>query len=91
MANGALNNIGVFLNQGGGSVGSGTFLGLSGAAFSICLADFNSDANLDILVIGGTVDSGGAVTPFLQILFGDGKGFSPAVTVRLAETIDAAM
>jgi VCBS repeat protein/Big-like domain-containing protein len=88
VANGTLNNIGLFLNTGAGSFGPGTFLGLSGAAFSVCLADFNSDGHLDILVLGGTIDTGGIVTPSLQILFGDGKGgFSAPVKLSTPDLV----
>ncbi len=57
--------IGVFLNTGNGSLGTGTFLNVGSAASSIWLADFNGDGHLDILVV---------TSPKLQILFGDGHG-----------------
>ncbi len=57
--------IGVFLNTGNGSLGSGTFLSVGSPANAVWLADFNGDGHLDILAV---------TFPKLQILFGDGKG-----------------
>lgn len=57
--------IGVFLNTGNGSLGTGTFINVGSAATSVWLADFNGDGHLDILAV---------TSPKLQILFGDGKG-----------------
>jgi hypothetical protein len=57
--------IGVFLNTGNGSLGTGSFLNVGGASSSVWLADFNGDGHLDILAV---------TNPKLQILFGDGKG-----------------
>lgn len=80
IGNGTLNNIGVFINQGGGSFDAGTFLGLTNSADLVCLADFNSDGHLDILVFGQDANQVGSA----HIFFGGGKGgFSAPVAVSI--------
>src|SRR4029077_17017049 len=69
VANPSLNNIGVFLNTGSGTLGPGAFLAVAGRPDSISLADVNSDGHLDIILV--VTDSFG---PHLQIMLGDGKG-----------------
>jgi VCBS repeat protein/Big-like domain-containing protein/FG-GAP repeat protein len=59
------NRVGIFLNTGNGSLGTGVFLGVGSSPRSVSLADFNGDGHLDILAV---------TSPKLQILFGDGKG-----------------
>src|SRR5437588_5944102 len=57
VANPSLNNIGVFLNAGSGTLGPGAFLAVNGRPDSVSLADFNSDGHLDILL--AVADSSG--------------------------------
>src|SRR5579864_3165777 len=59
------NRVGIFLNTGNGSLGTGVFLGVGSSPRSVSLADYNGDGHLDILAV---------TSPKLQILFGDGKG-----------------
>ena len=65
VTDGATSRLGVFLNAGNGSLGTGVLLTLGSSASSIWLADFNGDGHLDILAV---------TFPKLQILFGDGHG-----------------
>jgi hypothetical protein len=65
VTDGVNSRIGVFLNNGNGSLLTGVFLNLGSSASSVWLADFNGDGHLDILAV---------TSPKLQILFGDGKG-----------------
>src|SRR5579864_418112 len=65
VTDGVNSRIGVFLNDGNGSLLTGAFLSLGSSASSVWLADFNGDGHLDILAV---------TFPKLQILFGDGKG-----------------
>lgn len=65
VTDGVNSRVGVFLNDGNGSLLTGVFLGLGSPATSVWLADFNGDGHLDILAV---------TFPKLQILFGDGKG-----------------
>ena len=77
VANPSLNNVGVFLNTGNGTLGPGTFLAVSGRPDSISLADLNSDGHLDLLLV--VVGSG---TSQLQVMLGDGHGgFAAPVAV----------
>ncbi len=77
VANPSLNNVGVFLNNGSGALGPGTFLAVNGTPFSVSLADLNSDGHLDILV--RTTSSG---VSGLQLMLGDGHGgFAAPVVV----------
>src|ERR1700681_2240643 len=78
VANPSLNNIGIFLNTGSGTLGPGVFLAVSGRPESVCLGDFSQHGHMDILV--SVADSSGAKG--LQILVGDGHGhFAAPVTV----------
>ena len=78
VANPSLNNIGIFLNAGGGALGPGAFLAMSGRPDSVFLADINADGHLDIILV--TVDS--SAVGHLQIMLGDGHGgFAAPVTV----------
>src|SRR5947209_6655990 len=70
VANPSLNNIGVFLNTGNGTLGPGTFLAISGRPDSVALADLNSDGHLDIVLVVAN-SSGGTG---LQMMLGDGHG-----------------
>src|ERR1700719_328192 len=63
VANPSLNNVGVFLNTGNGTLGPGTFLAVSGRPDSVSLADLNSDGHLDLLLV--VVGSG---TSQLQVM-----------------------
>src|SRR5947199_5947510 len=56
---GTVGQIGVFLNTGNGSLGTGSFLNVGSGASSVWLADFNGDGHLDILAV---------TNPKLQIL-----------------------
>ena len=77
VANPSLNNVGVFLNTGNGTLGPGAFLAVAGRPDSVSLADVNSDGHLDLLLV--VVGSG---TSQLQVMLGDGKGgFAAAVAV----------
>ena len=78
VANPSLNNIGVFLNAGSGTLGPGAFLAVNGRPDSVSLADFNSDGHLDILL--AVADSSGSKG--LQLMLGDGHGgFAAPVAV----------
>src|SRR5260221_3309627 len=78
VANPSLNNVGVFLNTGSGTLGPGAFLAIAGRPDSISLADLNADGHLDLLLV--VVDSSGKRQ--LQAMLGDGHGgFSAAVAV----------
>lgn len=79
VANPSLNNVGVFLNTGGGTLGPGAFLAVAGRPDSISLADLNGDGRLDILLVVVDTSSGKRQ---LQAMLGDGKGgFAAAVAV----------
>jgi hypothetical protein len=81
VANPSLNNIGVFLNTGGGTLGPGAFFAVSGTLNSISLADINGDSHLDILVVSSTG------VGHLQVMLGDGKGgFSAPAEVATGTT-----
>src|SRR5579864_9133519 len=69
VANPSLNNIGVFLNTGGGTLGPGSFLAVAGRPDSISLFDINGDGHIDIVlvVVNNSVGQ-------LQSMLGDGKG-----------------
>lgn len=83
VANPSLNNIGIFLNNGSGALGPGTFLAVNGRPDSVSLGDFNSDGHLDILV---TVASSGSEG--LQLMLGDGHGgFAAPVAVSTGSAI----
>ena len=78
VANPSLNNVGVFLNTGSGTLGPGAFLAIAGRPDSISLADLNADGHLDLLLV--VVDSSGKRQ--LQAMLGDGHGgFAAAVAV----------
>jgi hypothetical protein len=69
VANQTLNNVGVFLNTGGGTLGPGSFLAVAGRPASISLFDINGDGHIDIVLV--------VVNNFvgqLQVMLGDGKG-----------------
>jgi prepilin-type processing-associated H-X9-DG protein len=73
VANGNLNTVSIFINNGNGNFTATLFPPVSRAAQGVVLADFNLDGHLDILVWD---------PPGLEILFGDGTGnFSAAVPV----------
>ncbi len=69
VANPSLNNIGIFLNTGGGTLGPGAFLAVSGTLNSIFLADINGDGHLDIVLVANSSN-----VEHLQVMVGDGKG-----------------
>jgi hypothetical protein len=69
VANPSLNNIGVFLNAGGGTLGPGTFLAAPGPQ-TLSLADINGDGHLDIVLVATDANS----NPHLQVMLGDGNG-----------------
>lgn len=72
VANPTLNNIAVFLNTGGGTLGPGAFLAVPGGVNSVSLADINGDGHLDIIVTG------------LQVMLGDGAGnFAAPVNIPI--------
>lgn len=74
VANPTLNNIAVFLNTGGGTLGPGSFLAVSGSLNSVSLADINGDGHLDIILPGGSTG--------LQVMLGDGLGnFAAPVSI----------
>src|SRR5215471_8672663 len=77
VANPSLNNIGVFLNTGSGTLGPGAFLAVSGGPDSVALADLNGDGHLDVLLV--VKGSGG--NPQLQVMLGDGNGGFAAAAV----------
>jgi hypothetical protein len=78
VANPSLNNVGIFLNTGNGTLGPGAFLAVAGRPDSISLADINADGHLDLLLV--VVDSTGKGQ--LQAMLGDGNGgFAAAVAV----------
>jgi hypothetical protein len=70
VANPSLNNVGVFLNAGGGLLSAGSFLAIAGRPNSVTLADINGDGKLDILM--DVTDSSGG--NHLQAMLGDGLG-----------------
>ena len=70
VANPTLNNVGIFLNTGGGTLGAGSFLAVAGRPSSISLFDINADGHLDIVL--EVTDSSGNTQ--LQVMLGDGKG-----------------
>jgi hypothetical protein len=73
-----LNNIGIFLNTGNGTLGPGVFLAVSGRPDAVSLADLNSDGHLDILLAVADATGGKG----LQIMRGDGQGgFAAPVAV----------
>src|SRR5262249_580318 len=73
VANPSVNNIAVFLNTGGGTLGPGNFIAVSGTINQVSLADINGDGHLDI-VLGGPTG--------LQVMLGDGKGnFATPVSI----------
>lgn len=77
VANQALNNIGVFLNTGNGTLGPGSFLAVAGRPDSISLFDINGDGHIDIVlvVVNNSVGQ-------LQVMLGDGKGgFAASVAI----------
>ena len=69
VANQSLNNVGVFLNTGGGTLGPGSFLAVAGRPASISLFDINGDGHIDIVlvVVNNSVGQ-------LQVMLGDGHG-----------------
>ena len=69
VANPSLNNIGVFLNTGSGTLGPGAFLAVPGSPTSVALADLNSDGHLDVLLVVNT-----SPNRQLQVMLGDGNG-----------------
>lgn len=69
VANPTLNNIGVFLNTGSGTLGPGSFLAVAGRPDSISLFDINGDGHIDIVLV---VENNGAAQ--LQVMLGDGHG-----------------
>src|SRR5215469_1333660 len=72
VANPSLNNIGVFLNTGGGTLGPGSFLAVPNGLNSVSLADINGDGHLDIILTG------------LQVMLGDGTGnFAAPVNIPI--------
>lgn len=78
VANPSLNNVGVFLNTGNGTLAPGSFLAVAGRPNSVSLADLNGDGRLDILLV--VADSSGNTQ--LQSMLGDGKGgFASPVAV----------
>src|ERR1700694_658253 len=78
VANPSLDNIGIFLNTGNGTLGPGTFLSVNGLPDSVSLADVNSDGHLDIVL--AVADSSGGKG--LQLMLGDGHGgFAAPVAV----------
>ncbi|HYX52573.1 MAG TPA: FG-GAP-like repeat-containing protein [Candidatus Limnocylindrales bacterium] len=89
VANGSLNNVGVFLNDGSGGLTAGKFFAVAHPANSVQLADFNSDGHLDILVI----EQVPAGTSPLEVMLGDGTGnFAAPVAVPLTSaTLSAAV
>src|SRR5689334_11558227 len=58
VANPSLNNIGVFLNTGNGTLGPGSFLAVGGRPASISLFDVNADGHVDIILV--VADTSGA-------------------------------
>jgi hypothetical protein len=78
VVNPTFNNIGVFLNTGGGTLGPGAFLAVPGRPDSVSLVDLNSDGHLDILLVVADISS----ATQLQAMLGDGKGgFAAPVVV----------
>jgi hypothetical protein len=79
VANQPLNNIGVFLNTGSGTLGPGAFLAVPGGPTSVALADLNADGHLDVLLVVNT-----SPVHQLQIMLGDGNGgFAAPVVVPI--------
>jgi hypothetical protein len=70
VANPSLNNIGIFLNTGNGTLGPGTFLAVPGGPSAISLADLNGDGHLDMLFV--VFDFSGA--GHIQLMLGNGNG-----------------
>jgi len=86
VANPSLNNVGVFLNTGSGTLGPGAFLAVAGRPDSISLADINADGHLDLLLV--VVGSG---TSQLHVMLGDGKGgFAAPVAIPTGGVAPAA-
>lgn len=80
VANGNLNTISVFLNDGAGNLTAGSFLSLAHPVYSVHLADFNGDGHLDILA----AQSPTAPDFSFDLFLGDGTGnFSAAPSVSL--------
>src|SRR6185312_2365634 len=81
VANGSLNTISVFLNDGTGNLTAGSFLSLSHPVNSVHLADFNNDGHLDILAAQA---QSGVVSSSFDLFFGDGTGqFSAGTSIPL--------
>ncbi|HEV3037605.1 MAG TPA: FG-GAP-like repeat-containing protein [Candidatus Angelobacter sp.] len=77
VANPSLNNVSVFLNNGSGALGPGSFQAVNGTPFSVSVADLNSDGHVDILVRTSSSGVSG-----LQLMLGDGHGgFAAPVAV----------
>jgi hypothetical protein len=79
VANPSLNNVGIFLNAGNGTLGLGTFLAVGGRPDSISLMDLNADGHLDLILVVVDTSSGAGR---LQSMLGDGHGgFAAPVAV----------
>ena len=78
VANGTLDTISVFLNDGSGNLTATNFLSVSHPVNSVHLADFNGDGHLDILAAQASFPSNSPYDLFLA----DGTGnFLPSVPV----------
>src|SRR5689334_11369292 len=83
VANQTLNNVGVFLNTGGGTLGPGSFLAVAGRPDSISLFDINGDGHIDIVLV--VVNNS---TAQLQVMLGNGKGgFALPVTIPTGSVV----